>query len=341
MASKKQIRIRVAPSGATIGITMPSSRMDELLSSLPQGELRDLIVKARDEANGRMDLIRRDKLLTEGFTPESGALFGWSALTPGNDVAFAAMRQGDFRLVTIGGRTGWECGPVGAFDRDASGATILRGAVQLGVFSDRQAAYRMLVPTQDASDIQEKAETLVAEWTATTAKMPKARYDEGDPHRVKAMAKLPQGARPIGVRPPTGYAALQFAHSQDELVAGERHAERVSIYPCHAVLRITRRFDPSCNQAFVVGTHWAVGRRDVEPDRHRMGPPAPLDGPYDFVMGDVWAVWGQTSRSSMPLGADITETVEAHDREEALEQAREMAARLGIALRGLAPAVAA
>jgi hypothetical protein len=333
---KKPIRIRVAPSGATVGLVLPRERMDELLSVLPEGELRDLLIGGTETADERARIISHEKRLDTSLSHESLAVYGWDLIGDESPIAFAAMRRGDFRYAVAEGVAGWECGPSGAFDRDPEGTRIMRGAVQVGVFSERQIAFRLLDPTHDADGAVAEIVALARHWHQALKHMRRPSHEIYDTERAKALLELPEGARALRYHVRHGDAALRYARDGDEVLHGSRSMHHVSIFPCEAVMRPSRRFDEACGRALFTGLTWCVGRREPDPRYAHHDGRSLLDGPCDIVMGSSWAVWtnkpngGLTRRGNPVDVAHPSDSVGMPTREEAVQQAADMAAIFGL-----------
>lgn len=344
---KKPIRVRVAQSGATVGLILPTERMDELLSALPEGELRDLLVVGRETAEERTRVMLREKRLETSLSPESLEMLGWNVIGEESQIAFAASRSGDFRMATVGVDSGWEYGPVGAFDRDPEGTRIMRGAIQVGVFSQSQSAFRLLDPSFDAEAAISEIEALTRHWQQAVKGIGKPKHDVYDLRRAKAMLDLPEGARALACRFQHANSALQFSRMDDEILHGSDRTAHVSTYPCEAVLLPERTFDEGCGRALISGLKWCVGRR-LRDDRYALRDDRDLlDGPYDVVMGSAWAVFTNAPNTRHGSGDGFIQVAGPSDaivnsREGAVQEADDMAMRFGVGVpAGEEPRVAA
>lgn len=335
-AKKKPIRIRVAPSGATVGMVLPRERMDELLNVLPEGELRDLLIAGTETADERARIISREKRLDTSLSHESLTIFGWELIGDESPIAFAAMRRGDFRCAVVDGVAGWECGPSGAFDRDPEGTRIIHDAIQVGVFSERQIAFRLLDPTHDEGGAVTEIVELTRHWHQALKHMRRPTHDIYDTERAKALLELPEGARALRYHVRHGDAALRYARNEDEVLHGSRSMHHISIFPCEAVMRPSRTFDESCGRALFTGLTWCVGRREPDPRYAHHDGRSLLDGPCDIVMGSSWAVWTNKPNGRLTRQGNLVDVAHPSDsvgirtREEAIQEAADMAVRFGL-----------
>lgn len=324
MAKKKGLNIRVPATGRTVNATIPFEMLDDLIGQLPEGPVRRQFEEARDTACTRRGTAGREGRLETPLSIESLSRVGWMLVGEHSRIAHGAIREGDFRHVDKprhrnGG--GWECGITGAFDRDPEGTVILRDAVQVGVFSEKHGVYLLLPPTTDRAAAIASAEALEREWRdALPTKVQDGVGWGPGPH-------YPEGAMSWRLPPPTAQG-IDSMHDDEAIYRGEdrRH---VSIYQCEAVLRPARRIDRETNRPETFGMRWCIGRRS---GTHNV-----LSGPYNLVVGAVWAVytnakptpsWHVNSQVFMQDPSDV-QMMGVLDRESALEAARIMAVRHG------------
>lgn len=299
MASKPRTRAKVSGNGANVVATIPLERLRALLPSLPEGDDRRVL----EDALGTADLVReerrREDRLEMPLSIESLIPVGWMLAGAHSDIAYGAVRRGDFRRESDGG---WTFGPAGAFDREDADTIVMRDAVQAGVMSEMHSVYRLLEPTTSQAEAVAGAMRLQTEWLRempAKRRKPKALADEkGMRHSdwpaylsVEDLEGLPESARISRGRgfydhPSSSWRVTDIVHKREDHVS-------VCAFRCDAVLRPVKVYT-AANLNIGAATRtveyrWAVGRREYDPsfDTHR---PAALTGPYDCVIGNVWSV---------------------------------------------------
>ena len=343
--TRNGMRIRVPASGRTVGVTFARTTLEALIDQLPEGAIRIELEQGLAEAVTNGATAARETRLDARLSIESLSMVGWMMTGDHSRVAHGAIREGDFRFVETTGRradSGWECGPPGAFDREPDGVRVLRGAAQAAVFSEVHCAYRMLAPTTDRAAAIAAAIALEIKWRAAlppkpirpaAVPNPGIRSDQWPMFRRECdLAAYPEGAFLYGMARPTADTALGQGNVEDEKVAENDQGFHVSIYPCEAVLRPLRTFDPALNACRTSGMRWCVGTREAP----RFGSDRRvLDGPYDLVAGSVWAAYSNAAPTpSWHVGGQINmpdpgprEAIALTSRDEALKAA------MGIAMR--------
>lgn len=351
MARSPKLTAKPSRKGDKVVVTFPTQRLRSIAATLPEGEDRTALLKAVDEAETLKSDIAREMRLETALSIESLSPLGWMIVGTHSSIAYGAIREGDFRLDEAEGRRGWVHGPSGAFDREPEGTTIMRGAVQAGVMSESTAFYLLEEPTMDRTKAISQALSLETAWRAilpATSSRPEMLIRDAEqgftpiartqwPHYyTREEVGLPDEARKAGIRMGVGNATLPTERD------GPIHSSgniAIHMFHCDAMLRPEIVCDRLSTRISTRGMAWETSTSRWN-NRHPI-----CDGPYDCVLGKVWAVLDATPRrwNGGPTLCQTHNSGSADNRdrqvfplatrEEALTAARNLAIREG-ALKG-------
>ena len=326
--AKSSIRTRVPASGATIGVTMPYQMLEAFTQTIQHGEVRTALEQALRIADENRAVSAVESRLDTILSIESLAPLGWMMVGEHSPIAYGAVRTGDFRLATCEGRTGWEFGPSGAFDREGDDVVIMRGATQAGVMSEKHCAYHLAPPVQDRQTAVDGAAALEKVWRTTLPHKTTPLWTRAT-HLAKLVGdvQVTSGARHI-VRD-----ISTMRRREDEMLRGR--TGNVHVFPYDARLASVTRYDGQRNLLSTTGMGWTFARYRRDPgDEHDVHL---LDGPYDCLMAGVWAAASDAGYQSDALARETMngqrpprplEHAPLADGDEALEAARNIAARI-------------
>lgn len=305
MARKAKIGVKIGANGKRIVATFPVDRLRGLLASIPEGEDRTVLEEALAQADEIRATQAQENRLNTPLSIESLIPLGWMLAGEYSTLAYGAVRMGDFRDEGDGH---WAYGPAGAFDREDDGVRVMRGAIQAGVMSEKHAVYRLGEPTTNTKAALEQALAMEADWR-----------EQLSPKRNE-LADLPEGAIVSPGRNLYGTHTYQWRIG-DNIYTSEIGVN-VRQFECDAVLNACfigheLSLRGGTGIARTREYRWDIGRRAHDPKYDGTRKPRPLSGPYDCVLGKVWAA---THNAPLPnseyakLPSLITRNSSTYDR---------------------------
>lgn len=293
--SKFKVVTKIVGKQPATTITFNNQQLEDIISHLPKGEYRHVFENALEAARAKKIKHDWQIRMNTNLSIESLAPLGWMMVGDHSPLAYGAIRDGDFRLDEVNGEKGWVFGPSGAFDREDPETIVIRNATQACIMSELHQIYRALDPIDRATAIRQ-AEELVIEWRANLPKKvlpPKvmlpgrdgemeykfSREEWPNFYTKEILALFPEGAK-SAYNQNTGRGPTIVAKFSDEVLSDPY---RVYVYACDAEYSQIAHPDGQ-----IIGYGWHVRQRVLD---YAQGYDRPqlMDGPYDCIIGKVWA----------------------------------------------------